>query len=197
MRHQLPSSARPVDVHRAGRPKTVEPRTASWRDDLCGGHIGSGVAGLLMLEAPIGTTIGAFIDHRRPHMLGSNYPLLNAFWTILYFFIFFLWLMILFRVIWDVFRSHDLGGWGKAGWLLFILVLPFLGVFVYLIARGGSMHERDVRVAQAQSQALRSWMQDGGAGVSTADELAKLADLKEKGVINDNEFDRAKSKLLA
>jgi hypothetical protein len=130
-------------------------------------------------------------------MLGSNYPLLNAFWTILYFFIFFLWLMILFRVIWDVFRSHDLGGWGKAGWLLFILVLPFLGVFVYLIARGGSMHERDVRVAQAQSQALRSWMQDGGAGVSTADELAKLADLKEKGVINDNEFDRAKSKLLA
>jgi hypothetical protein len=130
-------------------------------------------------------------------MLGSNYPLLNAFWTILYFFIFFLWLMILFRVIWDVFRSHDLGGWGKAGWLLFILVLPFLGVFVYLIARGGSMHERDVRVAQAQSQALRSWMQDGGAGVSTADELAKLADLREKGVINDNEFDRAKSKLLA
>ena len=130
-------------------------------------------------------------------MLGSNYPLLNAFWTILYFFIFFLWLMILFRVIWDVFRSHDLGGWGKAGWLLFILVLPFLGVFVYLIARGGSMHERDVRVAQAQGQALRSWMQDGGAGVSTADELAKLADLREKGVINDNEFDRAKSKLLA
>jgi hypothetical protein len=130
-------------------------------------------------------------------MLGSNYPLLNAFWTILYFFIFFLWLMILFRVIWDVFRSHDLGGLGKAGWLLFILVLPFLGVFVYLIARGGSMHERDVRVAQAQSQALRSWMQDGGAGVSTADELAKLADLREKGVINDNEFDRAKSKLLA
>ena len=130
-------------------------------------------------------------------MLGSNYPLLNAFWTILYFFIFFLWLMILFRVIWDVFRSHDLGGWGKAGWLLFILVLPFLGVFVYLIARGGSMHERDARVAQAQSQALRSWMQDGGAGVSTADELAKLADLREKGVINDNEFDRAKSKLLA
>jgi hypothetical protein len=130
-------------------------------------------------------------------MFGSSYPLLNTFWTILYFFVFFLWLMILFRVIWDVFRSHDLGGWGKAGWLLFILVLPFLGVFVYLIARGGSMHERDVRVAQAQSQALRSWMQEAGGGASTADELAKLADLWERGVISDDEFDRAKSKLLA
>jgi magnesium-transporting ATPase (P-type) len=130
-------------------------------------------------------------------MLGSSYPLLNAFWTILYFFVFFLWLMILFRVIWDIFRSHDLGGWGKAGWLLFILVLPFLGVFVYLIARGGSMHERDVRVAQAQSQAFRSWVQEAGGGASTADELAKLADLRAKGVINDDEFDRAKSKLLA
>jgi hypothetical protein len=143
-----------------------------------------------------GTTIGTFIDNRRPHMLGSSYPLLNAFWTILYFFVFFLWLMILFRVIWDVFRSHDLGGLAKAGWLLFILVLPFLGVFVYLIARGGSMHERDIRVAQAQSQALRSWVQETGGGRSTADELAKLADLKEKGVITDSEFDRAKAKLL-
>ena len=130
-------------------------------------------------------------------MFGSSYPLLNAFWTILYFFVFFLWLMILFRVIWDIFRSHDLGGWGKAGWLFFILVLPFLGVFVYLIARGGSMHERDVRVAQAQNQALRSWVQETGGGASTADELAKLADLREKGVISDSEFDRAKSKLLA
>jgi hypothetical protein len=130
-------------------------------------------------------------------MLGSSYPLLNAFWTILYFFVFFLWLMILFRVIWDIFRSHDLGGWGKAGWLLFILVLPFLGVFVYLIVRGGSMHERDVRVAQAENQAFRSWVQGPGGGGSTADELAKLADLREKGVISDDEFDRAKSKLLA
>jgi len=130
-------------------------------------------------------------------VLGSSYPLLNAFWTILYVFVFFLWLMILFRVIWDIFRSHDLGGLGKAGWLLFILILPFLGVFVYLIARGGSMHERDVRTAQAQNQAWRSWAQGAGGGVSTADELAKLADLRSKGVISDGEFDRAKSKLLA
>jgi magnesium-transporting ATPase (P-type) len=130
-------------------------------------------------------------------MFGSSYPLLNTFWTILYFFAFFLWLMILFRVIWDIFRSHDLGGWGKAGWLLFILILPFLGVFVYLVARGGSMHERDIRVAQAQDQALRSWAQQAAGSVSTADELTKLADLRSKGALNDAEFDRAKAKILA
>jgi hypothetical protein len=86
---------------------------------------------------------------------------------------------------------------GKAGWLLFILVLPFLGVFVYLVARGGSMHERDVGVARAQDQALRSWVQQAAGSMSTADELTKLADLRSKGVINDAEFDRAKAKILA
>ena len=130
-------------------------------------------------------------------MLGSSYPLLNAFWTILYVFVFILWLMILFRVIWDIFRSHDLGGWGKAGWLLFILILPLLGVLVYLIARGGSMHERDVRIAQTQDQAVRSWVHEVAGRTSTADELAKLADLRAKGVISDAEFDQAKAKLLA
>ncbi len=130
-------------------------------------------------------------------MFGSSYPLLNTFWTILYFFVFFLWLMILFRVIGDIFRSHDLGGWGKAGWLLFIVVLPYLGVFVYIVARGGSMHERDVRVAQAQDQALRSWVQQTAGSMSTADELTKLADLRSKGTISDAEFERAKDKILA
>ncbi len=130
-------------------------------------------------------------------MFASSYPLLNAFWTILYFFIFFVWLMILFRIIWDIFRSHDLSGWAKAGWLLFILILPLLGVLVYLIARGGSMHERDIRSAQVQDQALRSWVHGVAGSASTADELAKLADLREKGVITDAEFDQAKAKILA
>jgi hypothetical protein len=130
-------------------------------------------------------------------MLGSNYPLANTFWTILYFFAFFLWLMILFRVIWDIFLSHDLGGWGKAAWLLFILILPFLGVFVYVVARGGSMHERDVRVARTQDQELRSWVQQAAGNSSTADELTKLADLRSKGAITDAEYDRAKAKILA
>jgi hypothetical protein len=102
-------------------------------------------------------------DQAQP-VFASTYPLANTFWTILYFFALFLWLMILYRVIWDVFRSHDLGGWGKAAWLLLILIFPFLGVFVYVVARGGSMHERDVRVAQAQDHALRSWVQQASAG---------------------------------
>jgi hypothetical protein len=129
-------------------------------------------------------------------MFGSNYPLLNAFWTILYVFAFVLWLMILFRVISDIFRSHDLGGWAKAGWLLLILILPLIGVLAYLIVRGGSMHERDIRIAQAQGQALRSWVQEVAGRTSTADELSKLADLRAKGVISDDEFYQAKAKLL-
>ena len=129
-------------------------------------------------------------------MFGSNYPLLNAFWTILYVFVFVLWLMILFRVILDIFRSHGLGGWGKAGWLLLILILPLIGVLAYLIVRGGSMHERDIRIAQAQGQALRSWVQEVAGRTSTADELSKLADLRAKGVISDDEFYQAKAKLL-
>jgi ABC-type multidrug transport system fused ATPase/permease subunit len=130
-------------------------------------------------------------------MLGSSYPLLNAFWTILYVFVFVLWIFILFEVIWDIFRSHDLGGWGKAGWLLFIIVLPLLGVLVYLIARGGSMHEREVRVARAQNQALQSYVREVTGTTGVADELAKLSDLKAKGVISDAEFDQVKAKLLA
>jgi len=130
-------------------------------------------------------------------MLGSSYPLLNAFWTILYVFVFIVWLMVLFRVIWDIFRSHDLSGLSKAGWLFFILILPLLGVLVYLIARGGSMHERDARIAQAQDHAFRSWAREVAGTTSTADELAKLADLRAKGVLSDAEFDQAKAKLLA
>jgi hypothetical protein len=127
---------------------------------------------------------------------GTDYPLLNTFWTILMFFLFVFWLFILFRIIMDIFRSHDLGGWGKAGWFIFILFLPFLGVFVYLIARGGKMHERDVQMATEQEAQFRSYVQQT-AGSGSADELAKLADLKAKGVISDAEFDRAKAKILA
>jgi hypothetical protein len=128
-------------------------------------------------------------------MSGSDYPLLSAFWTIFVFFLFVFWLFILFRIIMDIFRSHDLGGWSKALWFVFIVFLPFLGVLVYLIARGGKMHERDVQMAQAQDEAFKSYVQQA-AGGGTADELAKLADLKAKGVISDAEFDAAKAKLL-
>jgi len=126
----------------------------------------------------------------------SGYPLLNAFWTMLWFFLWILWFFLLFRVILDIFRSKDLGGWGKAGWLIFVIILPFLGVFIYLIARGRSMNERDVQDAQARDQAMRTYVREAATEGSPADELAKLADLRERGVISDAEFQQSKAKVL-
>ncbi|OKI16330.1 SHOCT domain-containing protein [Streptomyces sp. CB03911] len=132
-----------------------------------------------------------------------DYPLLSLFWTMLEFFLFILWCFLLFKIITDIFRSHDMGGWGKAGWTVFIIVLPFLGVFVYLIARGNSMATRDLEQAQAADAAFRSYVQDaaGGQGDGTADshvdDLAKLADLRSSGAISESEFQKAKGKLLA
>ena|SRR5215475_10438329 len=126
----------------------------------------------------------------------SGYPLANAFLTMLWFFLWILWFFILFRVILDIFRSKDLGGWGKAGWLIFVIILPFLGVFIYLIARGRSMNERDVQDAQARDQAMRAYVREAATENSPADELAKLADLRERGVISDAEFQQSKAKVL-
>ena len=125
-----------------------------------------------------------------------NYPLLDAFWTMLWFFLWILWFFLLFRIILDIFRSKDLGGWGKAGWLIFVCILPFLGVFVYLIARGSKMTQRDVEDAQAADQAARSYIRDVAQESSPADQLAKLADLRERGVISDAEFQQSKAKVL-
>jgi hypothetical protein len=130
-------------------------------------------------------------------MLAYNYPLLGAFLTILWFSLFFIWIWLFIIVIIDVFRSHDIGGFAKALWLLFIIVLPFLGVFVYLIARGGKMHERAVQGAQQQDQAFRGYVQSVAPPASAADQLAKLADLNERGAITDAEFEAEKAKVLA
>jgi hypothetical protein len=108
-----------------------------------------------------------------------------------------LWIFLLFWIIFDVFRSRDLSGWAKALWLIFIVVLPFLGVLVYLIARGGTMHERSVREAQAQDKQFREYVRDTAGDKSSADELAKLADLKDRGVITEAEFQQGKAKILA
>jgi hypothetical protein len=131
-------------------------------------------------------------------MLSYDYPLLGMFWTMLWFFLWVAWIVILFRVIFDIFRSRDLGGFSKALWVIFVVLLPFLGVFVYLIARGHSMSDRDLARAQAQQEAFQSYVQDvAGSGGGTADELAKLADLRAQGIITDDEFAQQKSKLLA
>jgi len=129
-------------------------------------------------------------------MLASSYPILDIFLTTLYFFLFIIWIWLLFMVFIDIFRSHDMGGWAKALWVIFIIVMPYLGVLVYLIARGGKMHERDVQMAQAQDQAFKQYVQQASGG-GTADELAKLADLKAKGTISDEEFNQAKAKILS
>ena len=115
----------------------------------------------------------------------------------MWFFLFFIWIWLLITVFADIFRSHDIGGFAKFMWVLFVIVIPYLGVFVYLIARGHKMHEHAVEAAQAQDQAARAYIQQAaGTQASTADELARLADLKAKGVIDDAEFQRLKAKIV-
>ena len=127
-------------------------------------------------------------------MLASSYPLLNLFWTMLMIFLFVFWIFILIQIVVDIFRSHDMGGWAKALWLIFIL--PFLGVLVYLIARGGKMQQHQVEAAKEQQQAFNSYVQQA-AGTSTADQLATLAKLKDDGTLTDAEFEAQKAKLLS
>jgi hypothetical protein len=130
-----------------------------------------------------------------------QYPILDFFLTMLYFFLFIIWIWLLITVFIDIFRSRDMGGGAKALWCIFVIVLPFLGVFVYLIARGGKMQERAASDAAQQQKAFDSYVKQaagtaaGGDGV--ADQLSKLADLKAKGVITDAEFEAQKSKVLA
>ncbi|PZT75574.1 SHOCT domain-containing protein [Streptomyces sp. AC1-42W] len=136
----------------------------------------------------------------------DDYPLLNLFWTMLWFFLWIMWLFLLFRVIMDIFRSHDLSGWAKAGWLILALVLPYLGVLVYVIARGKSMGKRDIQEAKERDAAFKAYIRDaagtdgggggGGHRGNHVEDLSKLADLKDKGAITEDEYQRAKSKLL-
>jgi len=132
-------------------------------------------------------------------MLAYTYPILGIFWTMLEFFIFILWIWLLIFIFMDIFRSHDMGGLAKALWVIFVIILPFIGVLVYLIARGGSMHERAEAQAAQQQKAFDAYVKQaaGTAGGSNVDELAKLADLKSKGVITDAEFEAQKAKLLS
>jgi hypothetical protein len=129
----------------------------------------------------------------------ANYPVLDIFWSLLEFFLWVIWIWIMIWIFIDIFRSHDLSGWGKALWFLFVLIIPLVGVLVYLIVRGGSMHERAVKQANQQDQAFRQYVQQAAESspASTADQLTKLADLRDRGVITADEFDREKAKLLA
>ncbi len=132
-------------------------------------------------------------------MLAASYPVLDAFLTMLYFFLFIIWIWLLIMVFMDIFRSHDMGGWAKALWVIFIVILPFLGVLVYLIARGGKMHERQAADAARQQKAFNEYVRQaaGTPGADTASQLSQLADLKAKGVLTEQEFEAQKAKILA
>ncbi|WP_330261387.1 SHOCT domain-containing protein [Streptomyces sp. NBC_00539] len=130
--------------------------------------------------------------------LAYDYPVLGAFWTVMWIFLWILWIVLLFRIIVDIFRDDTLGGGGKTGWLIFVVLLPFLGVFVYVLARGKGMGKREVKHAQEQKQAFDEYVRDAafsGAG-SEADQLARLSEMRAKGDITDAEFQQAKAKIL-
>ena len=119
--------------------------------------------------------------------------LLSIFW----FMLLFAWIWLLISILTDIFRDHELSGWGKAGWTFFLIVIPWLGALVYLIARGRSMNERALERAAGQEQALRHYVRDAaGSSPSMADELVKLADLRERGAISVEEFAQAKARLI-
>jgi hypothetical protein len=129
-------------------------------------------------------------------MLAYDFPLLAMFWTMLVFFLWVAWIVIVFRVVIDIFRSKDLGGVGKGFWVLFVILIPWLGVLVYLIARGRSMAERDHADAVAHEEAVQAYIRQTAGSGSTAEELSKLASLQAQGVITDAEFAQQKAKLL-
>ncbi|MFI5672995.1 SHOCT domain-containing protein [Streptomyces sp. NPDC051704] len=128
--------------------------------------------------------------------LAVDYPLLNMFWTMLMIFLWVLWFFLLFRIIGDIFRDDELSGWGKAGWLIFVILVPFLGVFVYVIARGRGMGERELKQAQRNEEQFRSYVRQSAGAGSAAEELSRLAELKNRGEITEAEFQQAKNKVL-
>ena len=123
----------------------------------------------------------------------------QVFLSFLWFFLFFIWIWMLIVVFGDIFRSNDLGGWGKALWTIFVIVMPYLGVFVYLIARGRKMGEHAAEAAAQQDAAQRAYIRSAveSNGSGAADEIARLADLRDRGAITDAEFQQAKAKALA
>ncbi|MFF1298011.1 MULTISPECIES: SHOCT domain-containing protein [unclassified Streptomyces] len=131
--------------------------------------------------------------------LAYDYPLLSVFWSMLLFFLWIMWFVLLFRIITDIFRDDTMSGWAKAGWMVLTILLPFLGVFIYVIARGKNMGRREVAQARAQQEEFNSYIRQtaAGGGTSSVDELARLSEIRSHGDITDEEFRRAKELVLA
>jgi hypothetical protein len=129
-------------------------------------------------------------------MLAYDYPLLSVFWSMMIFFFWIVWIMALFYVFADIFRSSDMGGFAKTMWVIFVIILPFLGVFVYLLARGDKMREHAAKEAEAQDAAMRSYVKEAAGTAGPADQIAQLASLRDAGSITEAEFQAGKAKVL-
>src|SRR5277367_3166311 len=125
-------------------------------------------------------------------MLADSYPFLDILWTMLIIFAWIIWFTLLFRVIIDIFRRHDIHGGGKTLWLIFVIILPFLGVFIYLIAEGHGMAERDLKNVQQSQQQFDQYVQSVASTGGTAAEIEKAKSLLDSGAITQAEFDTLK-----
>lgn len=123
-------------------------------------------------------------------------PLADLFWAMLWFFLFFVWIWLLISIFGDIFRSKDIGGWAKAFWILFVIILPLLGVLIYVIARGKGMSDRTASDAAAAQAAQQEYIRQVAGSGSTADELSKLAELRDQGTLTPEEFEARKAALL-
>jgi Short C-terminal domain/Phospholipase_D-nuclease N-terminal len=128
-------------------------------------------------------------------LLATDYPFLDILWTMLVFFGFLIWIWIVIAVLTDVFRRHDIGGWTKAAWTVFVIVLPFLGVLIYLIAQHDGMRERSMEQAQKQQAAMDAYVRETAGG--SASEIAKARELLDSGAITQAEYEAIKAKAIA
>jgi hypothetical protein len=129
--------------------------------------------------------------------LASDYPFLDILWTMLIFFAWVIWFWILIRVFVDVFRRHDISGWGKAGWVILTVALPFIGVLIYLIAHGQEMGQRDIEQAQAQQAQFDQYVRSAAAADGGAAQIAQAKSLLDSGAITQAEYDTLKAKALS
>ena len=128
-------------------------------------------------------------------LVAADYPFLDVLWTMILFFAWVAWIWIAITIFVDIFRRHDIGGFAKAAWVVFVIVLPFLGVLIYLIAQHDGMRERSVKQAQAQQAAFDQYVRETAGG--SAAEIAKAKELLNAGTISQAEFDAIKAKAVS
>ena len=128
-------------------------------------------------------------------VIAADYPFMDVFWSMIIFFFWVIWIWIVITVLMDVFRRHDIGGWAKAAWVIFVVVLPWLGVLIYLIVEHDGMRDRSVKQAQAQKREFDEYVRDAAGG--SAAEIARAKELLDSGALTQDEFERIKAKALA